>query len=675
MAIERLNKVSILLPIEDARWFLGQLYHLNIIHIIDTLSRLDDSSVPYFHRFPTTVEDIEKNIQKLNNILPILKVFVQKKKGFVEGIFPIPLQITSKELDQTLSSIDIESIYKECKNQHEKYINLQKRLKQLREEADKLSDFLPLSDQVTQIRNIRQAAFYFCCLSKSRWNRFLMDTSANEFLAWQIVSKTEKELKVLFAYLNDSKDAALRIFSKYDLKETPLPAISGNVKDHIDKLGMENSNIVHELSLIQRRFRELSKEWHSMEILLGYWENEKNKMVDQRRCVMSKKTFVLIGYVKIKDKPMLDKLLYNEFPQASVIYEEPSPSDKVPVCISLNRFLKPAQLLINMFGLPNYFTFDPTPFITVSFLILFGICFGDVFYGMCLIAFSAWMIRKYKKSEALSNFLKLFFYAGISTIIFGALTGGWAGDLYNQAYLGENNILLKLKEKFTILDPLSKPVIALLLSIGLGILNQFYGIVLKMYGEFRRKNIVNAVCDGLLWLIALPGFLILVSTIFLNIPAVIVSVGKYLTVIGAIGLISTQGRNAKGIAGKIFTGIISLYGIVGTYGCVSFIGDILSYTRILALSLTTSIVGMSFNIIAGVFKTGTLIGTVLFIIILISGHSFNFVMSILSAFVHPARLIFLELFGRFYEGGAQKFQPYGFSSQRITIVKIFQNKH
>ena len=87
------------------------------------------------------------------------------------------------------------------------------------------------------------------------------------------------------------------------------------------------------------------------------------------------------------------------------------------------------------------------------------------------------------------------------------------------------------------------------------------------------------------------------------------------------------------------------------YGCSGFIGDILSYTRILALSLTTTIIGMAFNIVASLFKTGTFIGMILFIITLVTGHMFNFVMSILGAFIHPARLIFLEFFGRFYEGG------------------------
>ena len=667
MAIDRLNKVTIAIHAKDSRWFLSQLYQLNAVHIIDTFSHIDNSSISYFQRFPTVVEEIEKNIQKLNTILSVLKIFSQKKKSFVEGIFPIPMQVTQKELDQACSRIDIESISRECQVQYEKYSAFQKQHKQRKEEIDKLTDFLPLADELTRIGSIRNTAFFYCQVSESRWNRFLKDEQSCEYFAWQMVSKTDEKLKILLAYLNRDKDAALRIIAKFDLKEIPFPVLSENVKDHVDKLASELANVVREEHLIRQRFHELSSEWRSLEILLGYWENERNKMLAQRRCAMSKRIFVLIGYVKTTDRLRLNSMLGNEFPHASVFYEEPSPKDRVPVSITLNKFFKPAQLLINMFGLPNYFTFDPTPFVIVSFLIFFGLCFGDVFYGLFLTVFSAWMARKYRRSEPLSNFMKLFLYAGISTMIFGALTGGWAGDLYNPMYLGEGNLLLKVKERLMLLDPLSKPVIALLIAIGLGVLNQFYGIALRMYGEILRKNIMNAICDGLLWLIVLPGFLILTSTIFLKIPEYVVSIGKYLAIIGAVGLISTQGRNEKGIAGKIITGIVSLYGIVGTYGCSGFIGDILSYTRILALSLTTTIIGMAFNIVASLFKTGTFIGMILFIITLVTGHMFNFVMSILGAFIHPARLIFLEFFGRFYEGGATKFQPYGFGNQRIVL--------
>ncbi len=669
MAIEKLSKVTIFLPAQESRWFLSRLYQLNCIHIIDTSTQPDNSTTPDLQRFPTAGEGTEKNIQKLHTIFSLLKTFVQRKKGFIEGIFPIPLRVTQEEVDLALSSIHIDSVYRECQSIHEKYTNLQKRQKQLQEKINKFADFLPLSGELTRIEDVRNVSFTYCHVSLDKWNRLQKDFPVNDVLAWQIVLRSEHELKILFAYLKNDKEMALKIFIKFNVREIPFPILSGSAEDRIQELRVELSGVIQERDKYRQYFFDLSKKYRSLEILLGYWENERNKVQAQRMCALSKRVFILGGYIKVKDKGKLDALLQAEFSHASIFYEEPSPSDKVPVCITLSRFFKPAQLFINMFGLPNYFTFDPTPFVMISFLIFFGLCFGDVFYGLFLTVFSAWMIRRYKDAEALANFLKIFLYAGVSTIVFGALTGGWAGDLYSPVYLGENNILLKIKERLTLIDPLAKPVIALACAIGLGVLNQFYGIVLRMYGEIRKKNIMNAICDGFLWLIILPGFLILTSTIFFKMSGYVVSMGKYLTIIGAAGLIATQGRHEKGIFAKIFTGVVSLYGIVGTYGCTSFIGDILSYTRILALSLTTTIVGMSFNIVAVLFKTGTIIGTVFFVIALVTGHLFNFVMSILSAFIHPARLIFLEFFGRFYEGGAPKFQPYGFGNQRITVVE------
>src|SRR3990172_2664240 len=258
MAIDRLNKVTIAIPAKDSRWFLSQLYQLNAVHIMDTFSHIDDSSISCFQRFPTVNEEI-----------------------------------------------------------------------------DKLTDFLPLADELTRIGSIRNASFFYCKVSASRWNRFLKDEQSSEFLAWQIVSKTDEKLKILLVYLNSDKDVALRIIAKFDLKEMPFPVLPGNIKDHFDALVSEMTNLAREERLICQRFIELSHEWRSLEILLGYWENERNKMIAQRRCALSKRTFVLIGYIKTTDRLRLDSMLDNEFPHASVFYEEPSPKDRVPVSITL----------------------------------------------------------------------------------------------------------------------------------------------------------------------------------------------------------------------------------------------------------------------------------------------------------------------------------------------------
>jgi V/A-type H+-transporting ATPase subunit I len=320
-----------------------------------------------------------------------------------------------------------------------------------------------------------------------------------------------------------------------------------------------------------------------------------------------------------------------------------------------------------MFGVPDYFSFDPTPYLAVSFLIFFGFCFGDVIYGamLCLVAgYLAWKARWY---EGLNDFCMLFFYCGVTTMVVGVLTGSWASDL--PRYFGEGNLWERLKDRTTLVDPLGRPMLVLLVAIALGVINQFFGIVLKGYGALRKGDIAGAIFDSGLWLIALPGFLIVLSMLFFPaLPRSVFKAGLIMLGLGGLGLVLTQGRNERGIVAKAATGAVSLYGILGSYGCISFFGDVLSYSRLLALGLTTVIVGMSFNLMAGLVRGVPWAGVLLFILVLIIGHAFNFAVSILGSFIHPARLIFLEFFSRFYQGGGLRFRPLSRDNHLVMVV-------
>jgi V/A-type H+-transporting ATPase subunit I len=259
----------------------------------------------------------------------------------------------------------------------------------------------------------------------------------------------------------------------------------------------------------------------------------------------------------------------------------------------------------------------------------------------------------------------MFAYCGASTMIFGALSGSWAADLPD--YLGEGNAWSRVADALAVVKPLDKAVALLMVCLGIGVANQLYGICLKGYGLIRRGKVAAAVFDAGLWLLALPGFLIVVSPLFLPTPGGLFRVGLAVFGAGAAGLVLTQGRHEKGFFARAVTGLVSLYGILGTYGCVSFIGDMLSYSRLLALGLTTSIVGMSFNIIAELVRGVPYAGVALFALVVVFGHLFNFAVSILGSFVHPARLIFLEFFNRFYEGGGVRFAPLSLDTDRVQV--------
>jgi V/A-type H+-transporting ATPase subunit I len=278
------------------------------------------------------------------------------------------------------------------------------------------------------------------------------------------------------------------------------------------------------------------------------------------------------------------------------------------------------------------------------------------------------LIRKYRNYPGLRNFFTLLGYCGISSFIVGVLTGTWAADL--PKYFGdEGNLLQRAVNSLTVLDMLDKPLVALGLALGMGVLNQFWGIWMKMYGHLRRGDRWSAVCDGGFWFFLLPGLVLLLAWYFSSDkPAWMLNAGTGLALVGAVGLVLTQGRNEETLVGRVVVGVVSLYGIVGTYGAVTFIGDTLSYSRLLALGLTTAIVGMAVNIIGGMVGAVPVIGIILFVVVAAGGHVFNLLISGLGAFIHSARLIFVEFFGRFYDPGAERFAPLGAVAGRIRVM-------
>ena len=215
---------------------------------------------------------------------------------------------------------------------------------------------------------------------------------------------------------------------------------------------------------------------------------------------------------------------------------------------------------------------------------------------------------------------------------------------------------------------MKEPVTMLLTALGIGVCNQLYGVVLKMHGAARSGDWQTVAFDGLLWLITLPGVVLLILNFLGALGDSAAFVGKVLFLTGALGLVLTQGRSEKGVFLKGVNGLVSIYGILGSYGVAAFVGDTLSYCRLLALGLTTSIVALCVNMIGGLVRDVPYIGMVLFIAVLVAGHGFNFAISLLGAFVHSMRLIFVELFGRFYSGGSREFRPLGFDSDTCKLV-------
>jgi len=667
MAIDRVKKATFLVPRKETRRFLNGLHALSAVHIEDAAEIIGSSKEGALEREPASAGTADQNLKKLDIIRSTFEMFVETKKGFIEGFAPMPLQISSAELRKVVSEFDFDPLYDDCAFIYEEYRSLQSQVEQFKAEKELLREFVDLPFSVRTALSLEKTVVAYGAFRGQNWAAFKGDPECAEKLAWEEVGGDKKTVKVAVVFLKEDADTARTLLRRHGFSEISLPKLPGSVEDRIRELDEDILDRKQRQQQFREQVLELAKDRRRVEIATGHWESEKAKIEAQNSLLATRRISVITGWVRVKDVKKLQSRLDAEFPEVSFLQEDPTRDDDVPVSLSLGWFSQPAQVLVGMFGLPDYFSFDPTPWLIFSYLLFFSFCFGDVIYGLGLVAFSFAMGYKYRTYAPQRKFFRLFLYGGVGSIVFGAFTGAWAGNLYE--YLGEGNLMARLVDVVPHMDPIAKPMLMLGAALAIGVTNQFYGITLSMYKSFRRGDPVAAICDAGLWLVFLPGVLLLLAPMIMkDVPEAFSSVGLVLAGIGGVGLVLTQGRSEKGIVAKAVTGLVSLYGVLGTYGVTAFIGDTLSYSRLLALGLTTSIVAMAFNEIASMFQSTAVVGVVLFAVVVLVGHTFNFAVSILSAFVHSARLIFLEFFGRFYEGGAKRFAPLGFNSPRTELT-------
>ncbi|HOP86527.1 MAG TPA: V-type ATP synthase subunit I [Syntrophorhabdaceae bacterium] len=685
MAIEPLKKVTIVNTKEAHRRLIKTINNLGIMEVIDARSILKDD-VP-FTTPKVDTSSADSNLNKIDFILNLMDTFLPEKENFLKSLTPLPVVTSETELNKILKEYNLDEHYKYAVELDETYRNAERIIAEIETEMEDLRPLMDIDIDLEELYSTKRIKILIGYVPEKKLKAIDEKEEIWQWIAWEKVSPSEglkeKEdrkdtvikVKVIFAFLKEYEEEVKKLLSELNFEEITLPKRKEKVKERMAELEEDKENYKNKIAEVKEKVNYLLEDNTPREakkkllILKAYWTNVRNRQLALMKGVEGKWVYMVSGYIRAKDTELLKNTIEKEFPQSIITIEDPSPEEDVPVSISVPYLLRPIQLLIEMFGLPYYKNFDPTPFMQINFYLFFGICFSDVCYGIMLTLMGAYLSKKTRLYRGVNNLSRMLFYGGISSIIFGALTGSWFGDLYKPEYLGEGNILYMLQQKFVIIDPMAKTIIALIIALGLGVLNQFFGITLKMYGLYRKRDFIGVISDGLCWIITLTGILIMAGQVFTDLPKSIFNTGIFLFIIGAIGLILTQGREIKGTAGRFAGGLISLYGIVGSYGITAFIGDTLSYCRLLALGLTTSIVAMAFNLMAGMLKGIPYIGIILFIIVLVIGHVFNFLISALGAFVHSMRLIFVEFFGRFYEGGARPFQPLGFDSNLCIIKK------
>ncbi|MEF9970927.1 MAG: V-type ATP synthase subunit I [Oscillospiraceae bacterium] len=362
------------------------------------------------------------------------------------------------------------------------------------------------------------------------------------------------------------------------------------------------------------------------------------------RLLYSSSTINFEGWIPAEEEASLAPLL-SKFDCAWEI-SEPSEADipDVPIKLKGNFLTTPFTMLTEMYSLPAYNGIDPNPLIMPFFSMFFGIMFADMGYGLMILLAGLVFKFKAKPTGTRGYFAGLMIICGISSALFGLLSGSFFGDCITQiaSMYGKTAALPAL------INPLTDPMTVLIASLILGFIQLMFGTFVNAYMQIRDGHPLDAVLDA--------GPVVL---LFVGIGVGAMGVTWYVALAGVLSIVFTSGRASPSIGGKLGGGIYGLYNVVS-----GWFGDVLSYCRLMALMLSGAVIASVFNTLGAL--TGNLFG---FILLFLVGHALNFALSIIGTFVHALRLQYLEFFGKFYIEGGKPYTPLAIKTNYVNIIK------
>jgi len=548
------------------------------------------------------IEEDMNNVISLNNELKILKTSANKVETTMGSLKPWESYSVPLELRETKSTLITMGV------------------------MPSISDITRLEDNLKSITNLCEI---------------------------EIVGSDEELHYLVVMYYKEVEEEVLDGLRQNGFSKVTFKDMQGSAVENLALCRSQLNEIANQVEDIQVKLVEKISCKESIEYLHDELNINKDRQKIRGRMLKTGHTFYADGW--LPEDAVGD--VENVFKKYKCCYEvtEPDKEEEFPVLLRNNSFVTPFESVTALYSVPNSKNIDPTPIFAIWYFIFYGMMFSDAAYGLIMVLVCGVALKKFRLEGMPYKLVKMFFFCGISTAIWGVIFGGYFGDLITVIGSTFFNQEITVPSVFV---PLDDPISLLGFCLVLGIIHLFIGMGVSAYMSFRNGRPLDAIFDVFSWYLLILGLPIWYLGGSIN-PAVS-KAGLIMTVIGALTIVLTGGRNKKGI-GKITGGLGSIYGITG------YLSDILSYSRLLALGLATGVIASVVNTM-GSLAGGGIIGAVILTIVLIFGHTFNFAINALGAFVHACRLQYVEFFGKFFEGGGIAFQPLKKNTKYVEII-------
>ncbi|MBD3308464.1 hypothetical protein GF339_18710 [candidate division KSB3 bacterium] len=662
---------------------LGLLQAVEVVEKTEPESELHEMSDDLLQK----IAELDGKLREVHHALAILDEHDEAGRELIENFVTLKQRVSRQTVTSVREQFDFLEVSQQIGELEEQLKHLEEQQGWLHDDRDLLETLAPLPFPLKDLRSTRWVSAVVGRLRKE--NQAALEAelaTCEEDVFWEQItiqgqfvylfilsypsgcfSSSQSTSGIMADASEQERTEILKLLERHGFDTLDLSAFSEKIPEELQRIEQQRAELQTQIDELTRKLRDQVQYKERFHIIEEYLANEIDRYKDLQNFAASKQVYFIEGWMKQRDKLALEQGL-GEFQEAiEVFYVDPDEDDEtIPVILENPSYLQPFELITRMFGMPKYNEPDPTPFLAPFFALFFGLCLTDAGYGLMLSLFMVWLMRKYVFDAGTVQLARLLYYGGLATILCGALTGGWFGNILDSLP-NALSFVTAVKNSLVIINPMEEPIVFLIIALILGYIQVCYGIFLKMQHRMRRGDATGALLDEGLWMVFINSLffwgIISASGIGdLLIGQGLVLLCQFLALISGGARVWLHDRENPNVVVRVLSGLYSLYDIVGIFS------DVLSYSRLLALGLATGVIAMIVDMLALMTSGVPGIGFIIGIVIFCFGHVFNLIINTLGAFIHSGRLQFVEFFSKFFQAGGKRYKPFKFESRYFEIT-------